>query len=343
MNIYILLQYLLIIKNTFSIVINTPNKINKNSFKINNIDKKSIIYDDIKKMSILSKLIYEYDFLNEINDIKKDYKINLDDELPIDILKKNNMCFGLMQSFTYLDNKHFFKKNINYHDLFNKYFKNTEIYGYFCSKDRLYSLILLNHNTNEITVIFRGSQYLEEWIQNLKIYETEILFNKKYKIHNGIYNMYKSNDTDENIIYILKNLFNYYPKYRKILTGHSRGGICSILLAFELLTKLKIKYNFDIYTFGSPPIFNEELSKILHNNNNLKIYNIINESDIIGRLPFINKYQIGNEIEINNNDITVKNNDSPYKVKNKIRFNNIFLSITNHDLNNYIHKIFNYN
>jgi hypothetical protein len=293
-------------------------------------------------MSILSKLIYDYDFLNEIKDDKKNYKINLDDELPINVLKDNNMCFDLMQTFKYLDNKYFFTKTNNYYDLFDKYFRNTEIYGYFCNKDRLYSLILLNHESEEITIIFRGSQYLEEWIQNMKIYETEILFNKKYKIHNGIYNMYKNNDIDENIIYILKNFFNYFPKYRKILTGHSRGGICSILLAFELLTKLNVQYNYDIYTFGSPPIFNEELSKILHNNNNLNIYNIINENDIIARLPFINKYQIGNEIEINNNDITVKNNDSPYKVESRIRFNNIFLSISNHDLNNYIHKIFTY-
>lgn len=343
MNIYSFLQYLLIIGNTFGFIINASNKLNINKVKINNIDKKSIIYDDIKKMSILSKLIYEYDFLNEINNIKKDYKVNLDNELPINILKNSNMCFNLMQTFTYLDNKHFFTKSNNYYDLFNKHFKNTEIYGYFCNKDRLHSLILLNHDSKEITVIFRGSQYLEEWIQNLKIYETEILFNKKYKIHNGIYNMYKSNDIDKNIIYILKNLFNYYPKYRKILTGHSRGGTCTILLGFELLSKLKIQYNYDIYTFGSPPIFNEELSKVLHNNNHLKIYNIINENDIIGRLPFINKYQIGNEIEINNNNITLKNNNSPYKVKNKIGFNDIFLSITNHDLNNYIHKIFSYN
>jgi len=340
MNIYYFLQYLLIIGNTCGFIINASNKINKNSFQINNIDKKSIIYDDIKKMSILSKLIYKYDFINEINDNKQNYNINLDNDLQIDILKKNNIHFNLIQSLTSLDNKHFFKENDNYYSLFNKYFKNTEIYGYFFNKNRLHSLILLNHESSEIIVIFRGSQYLEEWIENLKIYETEILFNKKYKIHNGIYNMYKNND--ENMIYILKNIFNQYPKYRKILTGHSRGSTFSILLAFELLTTLNVQYDYNIYTFGSPPIFNEELSKKLHNNNNLNIYNIINESDIIARLPYFNKYQVGNEIEINNNDITLKNNNFPYKVENKVNFNNIFLSINNHNLNDYIDKIFNY-
>jgi len=151
--------------------------------------------------------------------------------------------------------------------------------------------------------------------------------------------MYTNNDIDKNIIYILENLFKYFPKYRKIFTGHSKGGSNSILLAVELLSKNKEKYNYEIYTFGSPQIFNYKFGMYLHNNNNIKIYNVINDNDIITTLPLINKYHIGIQVLLKKNDITVKTYDAPYKINFDIT--KFYLSILNHDLNMYIKNIYN--
>ena len=344
MNILYFLNYLFLINSIIidSLKFNHILNIKKYNVNDNIIDNNSILKNDLKKLSLLSKLIYEYDFVGD-HIIKNNYiiskNIDITKNLTLDFIEKNNIYFNLIQFITFLNNKDFLKNTNKYFDILNKKFPNTQIYGYFYNKNRLHSLILLNHKYKEIIVVFRGSQYIEEWFKNLYFNEKEISFNKKFKIHGGIYNMYTNNDIDKNIIYILENLFKYFPKYRKIFTGHSKGGSNSILLAVELLSKNKEKYNYEIYTFGSPQIFNYKFGMYLHNNNNIKIYNVINDNDIITTLPLINKYHIGIQVLLKKNDITVKTYDAPYKINFDIT--KFYLSILNHDLNMYIKNIYN--
>jgi hypothetical protein len=319
------------------------NEIIINSLKINT---NFILNNDLKKLSLLSKLVYDYDYIGD-HIIKNNYIINqnidITKNLTFDFIQKNNIYFNLIQFITLLNNKDFLKNTDKYFDILNKQFPNTQIYGYFYNKNRLHSLILLNHKYEEIIVVFRGSQYIDEWFKNLYFIEKEISFNKNFKIHSGIYNMYTNNNIDKNIIYILENLFKYYPKYRKIFTGHSKGGINSFLLTSELLSKFNKKYKYEIYNFGCPQILNYKFGLYLHNNNNIKIYNIINDPDIITNIPFLDKYHIGTEILLKNNNIIIKNHDLPYKISFDITFNitKIYMSILNHDLNMYIKNIYN--
>ena len=315
------------------------NEIIINSLKINT---NFILNNDLKKLSLLSKLVYDYDYIGN-HDIKNNYIINqnidIKKNLTLDFIQKNNIYFNLIQFITLLNNKDFLKNTDKYFDKLNKQFPNTQIYGYFYNKKRLHSLILINHKYKEIIVVFRGSQYIDEWFKNLYFIEKEISFNKNFKIHSGVYNMYTNNDIDKNIIYILENLFEYYPKYRKIFTGHSKGSLNSILLTSELLSKFNEKYNYEIYSFGSPQILNYNFGLYLHNNNNIKIYNVINDNDIITSIPFLNKYHIGTEIILRNNIIIIKNHDLPYQINFDIT--KIYSSILNHDLNMYIKNIYN--
>ena len=123
------------------------------------------INHDIKKMSLLSKLVYDYNFIG-IHDIKDKYvidkRIDITKNITVDFIQKKNIYFNLFQYVTYLTNKDFLQNSENYLELLEKYFPNTEIYGYFHNKNRLHSLILLNHKTYEIIVVFRGSQYIDE-------------------------------------------------------------------------------------------------------------------------------------------------------------------------------------
>jgi hypothetical protein len=292
-------------------------------------------------MSLLSKLVYDYNFIG-IHDIKDKYvidkRIDITKNITVDFIQKKNIYFNLFQYVTYLTNKDFLQNSENYLELLEKYFPNTEIYGYFHNKNRLHSLILLNHKTYEIIVVFRGSQYIDEWIKNLYFMEKEISFNKEYKIHNGIYNMYINDDIDKNIIYILEILYIFYPKYRKVITGHSKGSTNCILLATELLSKLNEKYDYEIFIFGSPQILNYKYASYIHNHKNIKIYNIMNSYDIITIFPF-NKYQIGKQILLTDNKMIVNEYENPYKIKFNL-FGKIYSSISNHDLNIYIKKIF---
>ena len=339
-NIFNILLFTIHIVNVISFNFET----NKNNLFQNNIPKLQLL-NDLKKMSLLSKLIYDYDYIHPHNP-KNKFLFNLTNtnnlkNISVDFTKKNNIYFNLMQHITFLDNKDFIKDTEKYFYLINKYFPEVEIYGYFYNKQRLHSLILLNHKDKEIIVVFRGCQYLDEWISNLKLNEKHINFDiDKNTIHNGIYEMYTQDNIDNNIIYILTKLFNYLPNYRKIITGHSKGSINSILLSFELLVKLENKYNYEIFCFGSPPLFNIELGKKLHNNPNICIYNVINELDIITFIPIFGKFQIGNEIFLDDDNIYFRTHKSPYKIKNMINISNFYNSIINHNLNIYIKKIF---
>ena len=168
------------------------------------------------------------------------------------------------------------------------------------------------------------------------INEKTLDFNKNYSIHNGIYTMYADNNIDKNIIYILKNLYEYFPNYRKILTGHSKGSISSILLSFELLHTLSKNYNYEIYSFGNPPLFNYKLADALHHHPNLKIYNIINKYDLISSIPLPFHYQIGNEILLDGKNIELIHHLNPYQISFLDTVLHFYNSITQHDMDIYV-------
>lgn len=327
--------------NIFNIILSINNLINGFKIFMNN----KLKLNDLKRFSLLSKVIYDYDYKNVHKHYNKNnyiFDINKNnlENITTDFTQTNNIYFNVNQFITSLDNKDFIKNTEKYLSLLNNFFPNIKFYSYFYDKKKIFLFILLNHVDKEIIVIFKGSQYRDEWIQNLKLKEKIIDFNeKKYKIHSGMYDMYRDDNIDTNIIYILKNLFNYFPKYRKIFTGHSKGTINNILLSFELTTKLDKKYNYEIFNLGTPPLFNYDFGLYLHNHSNIFINNVMNDLDIITLLP-LNKYHVGLEILLKNNNITIKKHMGPYKLENRITFNNILKSIESHDLNAYIKKIF---
>jgi len=316
------------------------------SFFIQEDNYKNKLSENLLKMSILSKLIYEYNYVNDKNKKSNYYiepNINKKTNLTFSDITNNNIYFSSKHFATELKINNFYEKTLKYFTILNKIYPETEIFGYFqkFNSNRLHSLILINHRYKEIIVVFRGSQYIDEWINNIFISEKKILFHKKKElnIHRGMYNMYINDNIDNDIVYILKNLFIHFPKYKKIFTGHSKGAINSILLSLELLDKLKENYYYDIYMFGVPLIFNKELANYLHKHKKLTIYNILNKNDIITTFPLYNKFHIGLEIFLNNDNIKIIPHKEPYKIGWKESLLNIHKLFSNHDLDNYIAKI----
>ena len=336
MNLYYSIQYLLYGFLGFIYSYNANVKTNSyisNNYLYNNFNdltniNKKIIYYDLKKTSLLSKMIYDIDMENI--DSKSDKIVEKYIENANVILK-------------YLDQKQFFKNNDIYNKLLYNYFPSKDIIGFF-NHHKIYSIILLDHQKKEINTIFRGSNYIDEWIQNLNLFETNLDFCPEYKIHSGIYNMYKYENSDKIIINILKKIFVEYPNYKKIFCGHSKACCNSILTAFQILNdkefmKNLINKELTVYCYGSPPIFNLELAEKIFHTPYLNIFNVINETDIIPNLPY--KYHVGNEVFINKKNIIINNKNNPYKYDN-IHYNTIFEGISNHDLNKYIDNIINF-
>ena len=283
---------------------------------------------NIKKSALLSKLIYDCDDKNI--DYNKGIDYNNINKLSYELLLNNNIKFN-KHIFTNLNEKYHCSKS------------NKDIFGYFYN-NKIYCIILLDHECKEINTIFRGSSYLNEWIQNFNLFETKLDFNENYKMHSGIYNMYTYENADKNIINILKYLYLNFYNYKKVFNAHSKGCINSILTAYQLtndkdyIDQLYNK-NFQIYCFGNPPVFNLELAKKICNLNNIKILNIINDFDIIPNLQY--NYHIGDEIIIHDDyTLSIKKKSEPYKYDNKICLFNLFLCIQNHDLDKYMKLIF---
>jgi hypothetical protein len=333
MNIFYYLQYYFVINN----VITNFNVFSFKLFGYNNLKQ------NIKKMAVLSKIVYDYNFDNYkiCNHNKKKFHLKSEFDkktnLTIDFIKNNNIYFDSSQYTSLLTNDDFTKTSEKNLDFINNKYPNTEIYGYFNNKNRLHLIILINHKLNEINIVYRGSLYFDEWYKNLKLNEVSLSFNDNFKIHKGLYEIYTNYNIDNNIIYILKNLFDYFPKYKKIFTGHSRASVFCFLTVIELMSKLKEEYKYEIICFGSPQILNKKIADFLHRNKNIDIYNIINENDIVSYLPFCDKYHVGTEILLKENDISIIEHKEPYQKKyNVLEF---FKYIRNHNLLIYIEKL----
>ena len=116
-------------------------------------------------------------------------------------------------------------------------------------------------------IAFRGTND----IRSLS-YSFDVRSHKK-KIHKG-YNKYA-----QHCKRILQDIDIDYTK-KTFITGHSLGSLASILVANEL------NIDAEVVLFGSPRLATKDFCQEISNNTKLKIYNYINEYDIIADYPF---------------------------------------------------------
>lgn len=93
------------------------------------------------------------------------------------------------------------------------------------------------------------------------------------KLHKG-YNKYA-----QHCKHILQDIDIDYTK-KTFITGHSLGSLASVLVANDL------NINAEVVLFGSPRLATKDFCQEIANNTKLKIYNYINEYDIIADYPF---------------------------------------------------------
>ena len=127
--------------------------------------------------------------------------------------------------------------------------------------------ITLNTYKNINIIAFRGTNDLKSlsYSFDLRRYDN--------KLHNG-YNRYAQR--------CMKELSELDIDFRKktYITGHSLGSLASILAANELNIKA------DVVLFGSPRLATKDFCQEIYENKNLRLYNYVNEYDIIAEYPF---------------------------------------------------------
>ena len=143
---------------------------------------------------------------------------------------------------------------------------------------------------NTIIIVFRGTNNIEDWINNGKLKQEYYLSHNhdNIKLHCGF-----NNAIDGIIAQILTFIYSKYNKKVKhiLITGHSLGGALSSILSFRLKKSHGISPRL-IYTFGQPRVGNIEFAKDYDNLLGNNTYRIINENDFIPKLPnkSINNY-----------------------------------------------------
>jgi predicted lipase len=167
--------------------------------------------------------------------------------------------------------------------------------------------ITISNKNKRITVVFRGSDSLKDWLYNLRFNKKRL--NNEEKVHYGYYNLLHQNNIRGRLVTNIKNILKIYSDYELFITGHSAGSGLAIIFGYCLSQDIKKQIN--IITFAAPRIGNLLFRKAFENKKNLKHYRITNEHDIVPGLPlFFDYHHVGNNIHLKRNSVEYYNNYS---------------------------------
>jgi hypothetical protein len=136
-----------------------------------------------------------------------------------------------------------------------------------------------NPNYNEIVVVFRGTQSVRNWLDNLTFWKTNYPHCSGCEVHKGFYKtMNKVIDDVKNEVFALKSQF---PSYSVTVTGHSLGAALALLTALELRQS---GVSLNMYNFGNPRVGNDEFYDWVKASGDVN-YRVVHDNDIVPHTP----------------------------------------------------------
>jgi len=167
--------------------------------------------------------------------------------------------------------------------------------------------IATNDETATLIVIaFRGSDQIQDWLQNLDFRMTRFLNTEHFphlsrlKVHNGIFeNVHDFEDKTDRIVFRngplkgnLAQIMRDGPGRKQCffwLIGHSLGGAMATLFAARLCDYYGISMNrILVHTFGAPPIGNRYFAARYGHQSAWRIQKHKNKSDALALFRFVN-------------------------------------------------------
>lgn len=164
--------------------------------------------------------------------------------------------------------------------------------------------ITISDKQHRIVVVFRGSESLKDFVQDIKI--NKISLGDNIRVHDGFYQQLIENY--DQLEQIVKKLLEKHPTYQLYVTGHSLGGALATLYSYMLSSK--IDQSITVMTFGSPRVGNYKFADSFMKKKNIIHYRITNGRDIITALPIINYYHTGYHIILKNHQIKTQMNNN---------------------------------
>lgn len=142
-----------------------------------------------------------------------------------------------------------------------------------------------------LSVAFRGSQCLRDWIQDFKCAHEHprkgLTWSDSYEVeaevHHGFFDDVESISAD--LLQVIGNIQHSTLNSQRpiFLTGHSKGAAEATLFALELKRQ---KCNIaGIYLFGCPRVGNRSFRNIYDSTLYEETFRVVNENDIVPRVP----------------------------------------------------------
>ena len=113
----------------------------------------------------------------------------------------------------------------------------------------------------KLVVAFRGTENLENWIENLDIAKTDHAMScKGCKAHSGFVNIWTA--FQKPVLAELMKLHSLYPSAKLLVTGHSLGAAVALIAGYSLQYDIGMDVA-GVYTYGCPRVGNQAFSDFL--------------------------------------------------------------------------------
>ena len=138
---------------------------------------------------------------------------------------------------------------------------------------------ILNDDGQQLTIAFRGTESVTDWIRNVMRYRTACPYLPGTKVHAGFLSQYAGLQTQ-----VMEHMHTSRAT-RIIVTGHSLGGALATLCAAELATRFTTM-SIACYVYGSPRVGDRRFVQAIENLSNLTILRIHVPRDLVTNLPY---------------------------------------------------------
>ncbi|KAK3224983.1 hypothetical protein Dsin_004845 [Dipteronia sinensis] len=169
----------------------------------------------------------------------------------------------------------------------------------------------------DIVISLRGTATCLEWAENLKANLVDMAGNddpvhEQSKVECGFLSLYKTRGAhvpslSESVVEEVQRLIELYKgeTLSITVTGHSLGAALALLVADELSTCAPQVPPVAVFSFGGPRVGNRGFSSRI-NANNVKVLRIVNNQDLITRVPgiFMGEEGAQQEHKVTNANVT---------------------------------------
>ena len=135
---------------------------------------------------------------------------------------------------------------------------------------------LIEHK-DYICMVFRGTDQIADWLDNLRVYRVSALFGE---FHVGFW------ESVEDVWDVLSGKLKYIRSKRKkplFITGHSLGGAMATIAAARLIHEDRTFTS--VYTFGQPRAMDRDTGRIYEIEIKGRHYRFQNNEDVVTRIP----------------------------------------------------------